>query len=156
MVQSFTPGGLMAYCFTWGTAKPLRVYHAPSPDVRRRPASLSRGADGCRWSVERTADTQPASRSIQLAERAAAKAASELAFGATIQLSWYPIRPRAYSGRMAWQSDCRGNLVMPGTRKCNLAGNARDFFGNAAQSARLAALRVPPMIQINIVAAGCP
>jgi hypothetical protein len=36
-----------------------------------------------------------------------------------------------------------------------LAGNARYYTGNAAQSARLASLRMPPMIQINIVAVGC-
>src|ERR1700722_2390373 len=145
----------MAYALNEGTAEPLREYHDSPPNMRRLSASLSSGADGCWWSIGRIADTKSARRSIQPAERVATKAAGELAYGATILLSWRSICPRAYSGRMARQSDRRGNFVMPRSGKCNLAGNARYYAGNASQSARLAALRVPPMIQTNIAAAGC-
>ena len=155
MVQCLAPGGLTAYTLSKGTAKPLREYHDSSPNVRRRPASLSCGADGCGGAVGRTADTKPTCRSIQSAELTAAKAASELASWPTVYISWGPLCARAYSRRMARQSVCRGNFAVPRTRKCNLAGNARDYIGNAAQSARLAALRMPPMIQINIVGVGC-
>jgi hypothetical protein len=155
MVQCFPPGGLVAYSWNEGTAKPLREYHDSPPIVRRLPAGMSRVAYGWGWSVGRTAGTEPACRSIQSAERTAAEAPSELAFGATIHISREPVRPRAYSRRMARQSNCCSSFVMPRPGKRNLAGNARYYIGNAPQTARLATLRMSPMIQINIVVACC-